>query len=158
MYLLRIRRTDPESSPPGGDKHREKGGEDNVRRKTHHIHPLCRRPGRRAAFTDRHTLHRRSGPVYGSGRREQDSCLDPEVFEASCGHVQLSAVYEAMDLVDQISQFDECGMMTIISMIIDTASAKYKEPAGDIAYLVCATVHAVNAELGPYQLDTEEGL
>ncbi len=62
----------------------------------------------------------------------------------------ISNIDEAMALVNSISEFDDVGMKSIICMLIDTASCKYKEPAGDIADTICTMVHAVNEELGAY--------
>lgn len=63
---------------------------------------------------------------------------------------------EAMELVNQISQFDPMSMEIITCMIIDTESSKYKEPAVDIVERMWDAVQAVNEILGPYQPDTKE--
>ena len=56
---------------------------------------------------------------------------------------------EAMELVKQISEFEPISMETIICMIIDTESSKYKEPAVDIVERMWDAVQAVNEILGP---------
>lgn len=63
---------------------------------------------------------------------------------------------EAMELVKQISEFDPISMETLICMIIDTESSKYKEPAVDIVERMWDAVQAVNEILGPYQPDKKE--
>lgn len=63
---------------------------------------------------------------------------------------------EAMELVKQISEFEPISMETIICMIIDTESSKYKEPAVDIVERMWDAVQAVNEILGSYQPDTKE--
>lgn len=57
---------------------------------------------------------------------------------------------EVLEFVDQFSQYDEISMKAIICTLIDVMSEKCKEPAGDIAELVCHMVHAINEELGPF--------
>ena len=64
----------------------------------------------------------------------------------------ITNINEAMALVESISQFDDVGMKSIICLLIDTASAKYNEPAGDIADTICMMVHEVNAQMGAYQI------
>jgi len=59
----------------------------------------------------------------------------------------------AMELVNQISQFDPVSMESIICIIIDTESSKYKEPALDIVERIWDAVKAVNEILGSYQTD-----
>ena len=61
-------------------------------------------------------------------------------------------IEEAMTLVNQVSQFDDIGIKSIICMLIDTTSAKSGEPAGDIADTICALVHEVNSQMGAYQI------
>lgn len=63
---------------------------------------------------------------------------------------------EAMELVHQIVQFDPMNIEIILCMTIDIESAKYKETAGAILDRIFNAVHAVNEELGPYQLDTND--
>lgn len=60
---------------------------------------------------------------------------------------------EAMELINQISQFDPMSIEIITCMIIDTESAKYEEPYGEILDRICAAVHGVNEDLGPYRTD-----
>ena len=60
---------------------------------------------------------------------------------------------EAMELVNQISQFDPMSMEIITCMIIDTESAKYEEAYSDILDRICGAVHGINEDLGTYQLD-----
>ena len=59
---------------------------------------------------------------------------------------------EAQNIINQISEFDDLGMQTIICMLIDTCAAKYDLNACEIADIVCTLVHAVNADLGAYRI------
>lgn len=63
---------------------------------------------------------------------------------------------EAMELVNQIAEFDPLSIEVIICMTIDTESAKYKDLPGDVLDRICTAVHAVNEELGPH-IFTEGG-
>lgn len=58
---------------------------------------------------------------------------------------------EALDLVNQLSQFDPMSMEIILCMTIDTESSKNKEPVVDIVERIFDAVQAVNEALGPYQ-------
>ena len=63
-----------------------------------------------------------------------------------------SNTFEAVDLINQISEFDYAGMRVIICMLIDTASAKHHMPIEEVLDNICSTVKAVNAELGAYNI------
>lgn len=60
-------------------------------------------------------------------------------------------------MTDQISEFDDVRMMSIICALIDIISARSKEPVLDIVVSIEDAVLTVNEVLGPYRPDTEEG-
>ena len=69
----------------------------------------------------------------------------------------ISSTDEAMELINQISQFDDVSMMSIICALIDKVSARSKKPVIDIVAGIVEAVIAVNEALGPYWPDTGEG-
>ena len=58
----------------------------------------------------------------------------------------------ALDLVNQLSEFDAEGMQTIICMLVDTCAARHGMDAREIADTVKTLVYAVNSEFGAYRI------
>ena len=64
----------------------------------------------------------------------------------------LSNMNDAYELVNQVADFDDVGMLSIICMLIDTYSAKYNKDPKKIADLIRDQVHEVNDTLGRYEI------
>ena len=64
----------------------------------------------------------------------------------------ISNLAEAETLINQIAEYDYEGMVSIICMLIDTASAKYHIPVEEIVDLITTLVKEVNAELDAYSI------
>lgn len=62
---------------------------------------------------------------------------------------------EAMELINQFSQFDYVSMMSIICTLIDIVSAKSKESSMDIVLSIEESVLLMNETLGAFQPDKE---
>ena len=59
---------------------------------------------------------------------------------------------EAENLVNAVSEFDFFTIQSLVCMMIDTAAAKYKESATEMADSICVAVHEVNETFGAYQI------
>lgn len=68
----------------------------------------------------------------------------------------ITNIEEATELTDQISEFDDVSMMSIICALIDIISARSKEPVLDIVVSIEDAVLTVNEVLWPYNPGTRE--
>ena len=60
---------------------------------------------------------------------------------------------DAINLVNQIAEFDPRSMQSIICMLIDTCTAKYGGKAPELAEDISIAVRLVNEQVGEYRLE-----
>ncbi len=61
-------------------------------------------------------------------------------------------INEAMDIVNNLAQFDSVAVLSILCMAVDTVGAIQNEDPVEIAKNIYTAVTAVNQELGAYQI------
>ncbi len=64
----------------------------------------------------------------------------------------INNIEEAMDIVNNLAQFDSVDVQSILCMAVDTVGAIHGENPVEIAKNIYSAVSVVNAEYGAYTL------
>ena len=64
----------------------------------------------------------------------------------------IANINEAMDIVNQIAEFDPVAVQSILAMAIDTTGAIHDEDPIEIAKNIYEAVTVVNTTMGAYQI------